>query len=263
MKPRKIEIFAKVGGFEISYGVFRIVPYAKEMEPETERRCPKCNIKPAYTQPLYKCSQCGQEWHHWGGLTRYVQGTNVALIPKPLEPESDRPRRAVIVKMERTKFAEKEGDAGKETYGIMPEDPKAAQNLMNLVVAHDRLDKVIILTWNDTTEEIKALLTLSESNRILVQNIIPANLAEIRETAKVDLTKINENDLAQAKVFINAIPDATEDTFTAHDYRIEGLEAVARKSENAVALEKILAAQKQAEPIPVPVSKPKKAAKKG
>jgi hypothetical protein len=71
------------------------------------------------------------------------------------------------------------------------------------------------------------------------------------ETMMVDTSKISEDDMTQAKAFIAAIPEATDANFNITDFRVKGVDFVTKKSENAVALEKILAQQKAA-PTPIP-----------
>jgi len=261
MKPERIEIVAKAFGFEHSYGVFSILPYADTYRPKTEWRCPKDNVAPAHTSQLYKCPTCGDTWTNWNAkspsgayMTPYIKETNISYDGPTLEPDRPAkdppPRKAYISTMPRTKFAEQEGDAAYDRpYGLIPVDnnkvgiSEAAKNLMKLVIAVDRLDTVITLNWVEGKVEQKVLLTVSMSNRILLQPVIPSNLLVVKETVMVDTTKINEEDLVQAKAFISALPVATEDTFVAHDFRAKGVDYASKVSEKAVALEKILAQQ--------------------
>lgn len=108
-------------------------------------------------------------------------------------------------------------------YGLVAKDETTARNIKKLLVAIKALGKVILLTFKDTYEERVAILTQSVSGRILLKEIIPLNLAEIRETMRADLSNISEKEMVEAKAFISMLPKATEDLLTVSDYRTVGL----------------------------------------
>lgn len=95
---------------------------------------------------------------------------------------------------------------------------------MKLLVAIDRLAKVIILRFNDTYEERICLLCLSMSNRVILREIIPLNLLQAEETLRVDMAAITEKEIVEAQQLIKSLPEATEETFSVSDYRTIGVE---------------------------------------
>jgi len=104
------------------------------------------------------------------------------------------------------------------------------------------LGKIIVLHFNDTYEERIAVLTTSISNRIILKELVPLNLADIEETMRVSLENVTEKDVQEAEAFIKQLPTATEDLFYVHDYRIQGLD-VKKVSPKVLELEAILAQQ--------------------
>jgi hypothetical protein len=111
------------------------------------------------------------------------------------------------------------------------------------LVATKKLGVVIIAFWNDTYEQKIALLTTSISGRVILKEIVPKNLAILRETLKVDESKISEKDVQEAEAFLNQIPAATHEQFNVTDYRSELVvsEKVKQSTEKVQELEAILA----------------------
>jgi hypothetical protein len=146
--------------------------------------------------------------------------------------------------LDRKEFAERYSDAILEEKGIVAENASTAKNIRNLLIASKMLDKVVVVSFKDTYEERTCLLTLSESNRVLLREIIPQNILELEETMRADISQVTERDIEAAKKFVELLPPPTEDIFLCHDYRAIGVEAKEKPSEKVVELEAIL---KQAE----------------
>jgi hypothetical protein len=79
----------------------------------------------------------------------------------------------------------------------------------------------------------------------VLKELIPLNLADIRETMKADLSNITDKDIAEAEAFIKQLPQATEDLLYVHDYRLQGLEEVPKASPKVIELEEILTKMKK------------------
>ncbi|MEM2569260.1 MAG: hypothetical protein QXT67_04900 [Candidatus Bathyarchaeia archaeon] len=238
MRPRKIKLVAKAFGFKMPLCVGKIVKYADVIQPETKLVCPACGAEPKWSGG-YSCS-CGATYKHWSQLKRVLSdGTEV--VKKKLTEGDD--VEADVYVMDKSEFA-KYCDAALNEYGLIVEDANSALNLKKLLIALERLDKVILVRFNDTYEERIAVLTVNLSNRVILKEIIPLNIAEIRETMKVNMDDVSETELAEAEVFIKQLPKATEQLLYVNDYRTLGIEK-ARVSEKVLELEKIIAIAKQ------------------
>jgi len=83
------------------------------------------------------------------------------------------------------------------------------------------------------------VLTTSISNRIILREIIPLNLADIQETMKVDLKAVTPQEIQEAEMFVKMLPKAEEPILSVTDYRTKGIIAKA-PSEKVLALEQII-----------------------
>jgi len=244
-----------------------IKKFADVLTAKTELVCPRCGNKPkwegGYTciccpycgKPMetvvvdekgtvnYKCEEHGWQdpsyYKHWSMLKRILpDGTEVKkekLITGG-EVEAD----AYIMPIDEfTKYT----DATLTEYGVVVQDETSARNLKKLLIAIRNLGKVIFLRYNDTYEQRVCVLTTSISNRIILKELIPLNLADIRETMRVDLSQITEKDISEAEAFIKQLPPATEQLLYVSDYRTIGIEAP-KVSPKVLELEEILAKTK-------------------
>lgn len=205
MRPRKIRLVVKLAGFKMPIAQAKIVKYADMLEAKTELLCPKCMAKPKW-QGRYEC-ECGSVYNHWSQLKRVLPSGKEIVKPKLTSGEDVE---AEVYIMDKAKFSQY-ADATLTEYGIVVEDSNSANNLKKLIIALNNLNKVIILHFLDTYEERVACLTLSLSNRIVLKELIPLNLADIRDTMKADLTNITDKDIAEAEAFVKQLPEATED----------------------------------------------------
>jgi hypothetical protein len=239
MRPRKIKLVVKLAGFKMPIAEAKIVKYADVLESKTELLCPKCMGKPRWSGK-YEC-ECGATYTHWSQLKRVLPNGKEIVKPKLIQGEDVE---AEVYVMDKAKFSQY-ADATLTEYGLTVDDSNSANNLKKLIIALNNLNKVIILHFLDTWEERVAVLTLSLSNRIVLKELIPLNLADIRETMKADLSNITDKDIAEAEAFIKQLPQATEDLLYVHDYRLQGLEEVPRVSPKVVELEEILTKMKK------------------
>jgi hypothetical protein len=240
MKPRTLKLVADVMSMQTVIAEVRVQTFAKEPELKdwTELVCPKCNTKPSYQGAIYKCPQCGESYSWWGKLKRVIQGTvEEVIMPKLLG--SGEIAVANIYKMDLVTFS-KYADATKQEKGLTVKDEASARNLFKLLVAMERLGQVMILRYEETIEEVVAVLTTSVSGRIILKEIIPVNLAEFKETLKVDMSKIAEKDVEEAKAFMGLIPEATEEQLKVNDYRVHSGKVAPVEQEKVVELEAIL-----------------------
>jgi hypothetical protein len=252
MKPRKLKLVAMVSGFATNIAEVHIQNFASEPELKdwTELVCPVCLKPTKYHGASYECETC--EGHPtfswWGKLLRVVKGTTSKVeMPRLLKEKETAVGQ--LFKMKRSEFA-KYVDATKAERGVTVEDKGSAHNLFKLLVATRKLEYVIIATYKDTTEEVVALLTLSESGRIILKEIIPVNLARMKATLVLDSSEITEQDVQEAGQFLSAfIPEATEKTLTVSDYRTQWMESHLEPEEEedknrVVAIKEIIAKAK-------------------
>lgn len=246
MAKRKLSLRAKAFGFETIIAKITIAKLADEIRMDsstTDLVCPKCNQKPSY-HASYECS-CGEKYKHWSHLKRVLKGTFNAVFKEKLGTDKD--TIADLYKMALSEFAE-HVDATRAENGVTVKDDASAKNLYKLLVATKKLNVAIICFWNDTYEQKIALLTTSVSGRILLREIIPRNLALLRETLRVNESQITEKDVAEAEAFLSQIPEATHEMFDVTDYRTQLIETIAKLPEEAkeqvLELEAILAKAK-------------------
>jgi len=221
-------------GFQTVIAKIRISKLADEIKADyqyTEMVCPKCNQKPSREGgSVYRCS-CGFEASSWQKLKRVIKGTFKEVAKRRLESGS-KETYADLYKMRLKDFA-KFVDATREEHGVTVEDKASAMNLFKLLVAAKREIAgerwVIVAFWKDTYEEKIALLTTSVSGTVILKEVIPRNLALLRETLKVDESEITEKDVEQAKALLMQVPEAKDDMFSVKDYRAEIAEQLVKE----------------------------------
>lgn len=223
MRKRTIVLQATIGGLPVTLGEFLIQNFAT-MHKYTEHVhnvCPDCGGNPAWTGG-YDCQGCGKHFGHHSQLKRVLNGTDVEMLkPRLLPPKTK--AIAQIYRYSREEFAKKFADASLSEAGITTKQEAWGLNIAKLAVAVERLGQVIVLRFNDTYETRICLVCLSESNRVVLKELIPMNLLRAKETIAVDLSKITEQGITEAKQILNLIPEATDDVFMVSDYRAIGL----------------------------------------
>jgi hypothetical protein len=237
MKERYLHIVAKFGVIESQLAVVKIQSFADLQTGEVERVCKKCGMKPQWTNGFYRCPQCGETYGHWSALRMQDPTTHEEIVKERLIPEKAEVKAEAFV-MGIEEFA-KYCDATLGEYGVTIKNEQDSINLRNLLVAVHSLNKVIIIVFKDTYEERIALLTTSLSGRVILKEIIPINLAVIKQTLTVNLRAVTPEEIAQAEQLIKMLPPATEETLKVKDYRTKG-EVKPKVSEKTEALEEII-----------------------
>jgi len=227
--------------------------------------CPNCGEKPRW-QGGYVCPKDNHTFGHWSQLKRVIRGTAQALsIPRLLKEKEEAVAKLSYLTTEQ--FAKKYVDATRKDEGekgVVLTDSASAKNLFKLLVAVEELRYVIIAKWKDTYEEVVGLLTVSQSGRILIREIIPSNLVQVRETLFIDRTAITKDEVEEAKGFVeHFIPKATDETFAVTDYRAkwkEGVPTEAKAPEQAQKVQDIkeILAKVATIEVKTPKRKPKK-----
>ncbi len=250
VKPRRLKLVAKVSGFATPIAEVSIQNFASEAELKdwTELVCPEC-LKPTKYQGGGSACKAHGSFSWWGKLARVVKGTTTKVAMPKLVKEGEITQ-GTLFKMKREDFA-KYVDATKSEKGVIVTDSGSAHNLFKLLVATESLGYVIIAVYNDTTEQVIALLKVSASGRIILQEIIPLNLVKVKETLMLDRSEISEQDIEEAKGFLQAfIPDAKEQNLKVSDYRTmwleQHLETPEQETEKVVSLKAIMATVKTA-----------------
>lgn len=222
----------------MALGVVSVRNFAKIREVQTDLVCKVCGKKPAYTSG-YRC-ECGAEYKHWSGLNRIVSATH-QIIQMVKLTEDGVPSEATVYVLDQKTYANKYADATLTEYGIIASDATTAQNIRKLLVAVDRLGFVIIIRFNDTNEQRVCLLTVSASNRVVLREVIPTNLAEISETLAIDLSQITDADITESQQLVKMLKQADDAVFNVTDYRTIGLADVPAESPKVQTLKEILA----------------------
>jgi hypothetical protein len=263
LKNRKLRLVANVSGFDTLIAEVKIQNFADEIDVKewTDLVCPSCGTKP-FWKGGYVCPNDSQAFNHWSKLKRVIKGTATALsIPRLLKEKEEAV--AKLSYLTTDEFSHNYVDATRKDEGekgIILTDSASARNLFKLLVAVEQLKYVIIAKWNDTTEEVVGLLTVSASGRILIREIIPSNLVQVRETLFIDRKSITKQEVEEAKAFVeHFIPKATDETFAVADYRAqwkEGhvTEGAAPEPQKVADIKEIM---KQLVQVPAPKKKPK------
>jgi len=219
MRPRILKIAVRISGMEMPIASVKIEKFADVLEAETELLCPKCKQKPTW-KGGYDCT-CGEHYNHWSGLLRVIKATGEPVTKTKFTNEKEDVVADAFI-MDMKQFSEI-ADATLTEYGVTVSDETSARNLKKLLIATRSLSKVVLIKYLDTYEERVAILTTSVSNRIILKEIIPLNLADIKETMRIDLSSITEQDLSEAEQFIKLLPQAKEDLLYVSDYRTKGI----------------------------------------
>jgi len=235
MRPRILKIAVRISGMEMPIASVKIEKFADVIEPETELLCPKCKQKPKWNGG-YDCP-CGEHYNHWSQLSRTIKATGEPIIKTKFTNEKEDVVADAFI-MDMKQFSEI-ADATLTEYGVVVSDETSARNLKKLLIATKNLSKVVFIKYLDTYEERVAILTTSVSSRIILKEIIPLNLADIKETMRIDLSNVTEQDLAEAEQFIKLLPQAKEDLLYISDYRTKGI-GVPKVTPKVVELEAIL-----------------------
>lgn len=223
MRKRTIVLQATIGGLPVILGEFLIQNFATMHRylDYTSLVCPGCGTVPTW-KGGYDCPECGTHYGHHSKLKRIVDITGEAVQkPRLLPPKTK--AIAQVYRYSREQFSKKFADAVLSEAGITTKQDTWALNIAKMAVAVERLGQVIVLKWPDTYEERVCLVTLSESNRVILKEIIPANLLIGKETLSVDMSQITEQGITEAKQILSLIPEATDDVFKVSDYRTIGL----------------------------------------
>ena len=219
MRPRILKIAVRISGMEMPIATVKIEKFADVLEPETELLCPKCKQKPIWNGG-YDCP-CGEHYGHWSRLLRVVKATGEPITKTKFTNEKEDVVADAFI-MDMKQFSEIV-DATMTEYGVVVSDETSARQIKKLLIATKNLGKVVLIKYLDTFEERVAILTTSISNRIILKEIIPLNLADIKETMRIDLSNVSEQDLAEAEQFVKLLPQAKEDLLYVSDYRTKGI----------------------------------------
>lgn len=264
LRPRILKIAVRISGMEMPIASVKIEKFADVREPETELLCPKCKQKPKWNggydctccpkcgKPMeqiiddkgrvnWKCPEDGYQdpshYNHWSQLLRVVKATGEPITKTKFTNEKEDVVADAFI-MDMKQFSEV-ADATLCEYGVTVSDETSARNLKKLLVATKNLNKVVLIKYLDTYEERVAILTTSVSSRIILKEIIPLNIADIKETMHIDLSTVTEQDLAEAEQFIKLLPQAKEDLLYVSDYRTKGIQTP-QMSPKVIELEAIL-----------------------
>ena len=243
MKPRTIKLSVSVMGMArmpIATVVIQKFADQHDWKKSTALICPECGKKPKYHSG-YEC-ECGFKGATWQSLKRVLKATKEAIVkPRLIQPKED--VLADLFCMSIEEFS-KYIDATRAEYGVTVTDETSARNLKKLIIATEKLGKVILLRYNDTYEKVVGILTLSMSNRVIIKDIIPLNLLEAKETVRVNIAEVKPEELAEAEAFVKMLPEAEEEQFNVDDYRTLGLEEKPI-SEKVLELEAIISMTKE------------------
>jgi hypothetical protein len=237
-------------GMTIKIATIRIGNPASEAELKTwtELVCPNDNRKPRYEPAMYEC-ECGFKASTWQKLKRVIKGTAKVLNMPKLIIGGGEVEIADMYQIPMKKFIEIGAadciDPRNAERPVLCDDPASIQSLRKILIAQESGQSQIILRWNDTTEQVIAMLALTPSGRIVVRQLIPKNLVRGLEGGiKMDKSQISQEDIDQVKIFLKQFPLATEKTFEVTDYRVKQFAAIGKETPSAdsmvVAMEKML-----------------------
>jgi hypothetical protein len=224
MQNRKISVVVSVGGMTMPLGTFKIATFAGKYNytSATTLVCPSCKEKPD-SVPQYHCPRCNKDYTSWAKLLRVDKVTGEPVVKDVLHDSKDPPQ-ANLYKLPIADFQSRYSDATAEDKGIEPADAMSAMNLQNLIVATERLNYVIVLKWTEKYQENVAILTLSPSNRVVLKEVIPRPIAQLKPTKTVDMESITEQQITLARQLIDQIPEVTDEVMTVEDFRTYGLD---------------------------------------
>lgn len=262
MINRKLRLVANISGFDTLIAEVKIQNFADEIEVKkwTDLVCPICGEKTEY-HGGYVCQKDKAQFNHWSKLKRVIKGTAKELLSPRLLPEKETAT-AKLSYLTAEEFAKTYVDATRKEggeKGVLLTEDASAKNLFKLLVAVEQLHYVIVCKWNDTTEEIVGLLTVSASGRILIKEIIPSNLAIVKETLFLRRDAITPQEVDEAKAFVSHfIPKATPETFQVHDYRVQWKDGVRVEAPEAPVQKVVDIKEILEKALVVPQAKPKK-----
>jgi len=273
MRPRILKIAVRISGMEMPIASVKIQKFADVIEPETELLCPKCKQKPTWKggYDCSCCSKCGKpmerividdkgtvnwkcpedgyqepsHYNHWSQLLRVVKATGEPITKTKFTSEKEDVVADAFI-MDMKQFSEI-ADATLCEYGVTVSDETSARQIKKLLIATKNLGKVVLIKYLDTYEERIAILTTSISQRIILKEIIPLNLQDIKETMHIDLSNVSEQDLAEAEQFVKLLPQAKEDLLYVSDYRTKGIQTP-KATPKVMELEAILSKVRKATP---------------
>lgn len=234
-------------------GQFKIVTYAGKYEytKATKLVCPDCKQEPE-SVPQYHCPRCDIDYSSWAKLLRVDRQTGEPVDKPVLYDEKDPPK-ATIYKMPVDEFQNKYSDATADDKGVEPTDAMSAMNLQNLIVATERLAHVIVLKWKEKYQENVAILTLSPSNRVILKEVIPRPIAQLKSTMVVNMEAVTEQQITLAQTLIAQIPPITDEVMTIGDFRTYGMSSEELTAEEPTPVQDLAAilAQLQAQELTV------------
>jgi hypothetical protein len=219
MRIRILKIGVRIGSLEMPLASVKIQSFADVLEPETDLVCPACKAKPKWNGG-YDCT-CGKRYNHWSQLLRVDHATGEPINKVKFTNEEDDVIASAYI-MDQKEFSGVV-DATLKDYGVIAMDDTSGRNLRKLLIATKALSKVVLLRFLDTYEERVVILTTSISSRIILKEIIPQNLANVKETMHVDLSNISEQDIIETEQFIKQLPAATPNLLEVSDYRTKGI----------------------------------------
>lgn len=243
MKARRLVLQATVMGFSANIATIKIGNPAKEHELKdyTDLVCPQDKKKPQFEMSKYRCT-CGFSTTTWQGLLRVLKGTTTPLEMPTLTKGNSEAEIARIYKMTLEAFAKIADyvDPKDAERPVTAEDEASIVNLYKLIVAQAETNHIIILKWNDTKEQVIALLTTTQSGKIIVRKIIPPNLVVVGDSLMLDKSKMSDKDIEEAKQFLKQIPDATKDVLEVADYRIKQFQVHQPEEQKVTAISSIM-----------------------
>jgi len=205
-------------GMTMPIATIKIAKISDIKKPKTVLLCPQCGSKPTYFS-RYVC-ECGLRVRHWSGLKRVVQGTMEEIVKTRLNDSKTVDAKVFVMSGEEfSQYA----DITYAEYGLVVSETTSANNLRKLIIASKELGYVVLIRFNDTYEERICVLDISLSGRVILRELIPLNLVDLRETLKIDLSEIREYEVNEAKRLVEMLPKATEKELIVHDYRTIGI----------------------------------------
>lgn len=250
MKGRKLVLQATVMGFSANIATIKVGNPAKERELKeyTDLVCPQDNKKPQYDVAKYHCD-CGFSATTWMALKRVLKGTTTPLEIPTLTKGSSEIEVAKIFTKSVEAFAKEALYTRGSERPVTAEDDGSIVNLYKLMVAQAALNRVVIIKYNDTKEQVVAFLTVMENGDIVLREIIPTNLVLVGERLKLDKSKLTEKDIEEAKLFLKQIPEASSKDLEVADYRVKQFQVHQPEEQQVSAIGAIMEKAKQRKDI--------------